>query len=89
MLNIHMKKVLSQTWLVLASGGHLYSLFVDTWHDMCDNVKDHTILILFMYEVYSSIMCSFRLCCLFNHSTEFVAVGEGAVNQSELHWPAH
>jgi hypothetical protein len=47
---------------------------------MCDNVKDHTILILFMYDVYSSIVCSFRLCCLFNHS-----MGEGAVNQSELH----
>jgi hypothetical protein len=51
---------------------------------ICDDVKDHTILILFMY-VYSSIVCSFRLCCLFSHSMGFLAVGEGAVKQSELH----
>lgn len=72
MFNIHMMKVLSQTWLVLVSVGRVYNLFVDTYHDMCD-VKDHTILILFMY-VYSSIVCSFRLCCLFSHSMGFLAV---------------
>jgi hypothetical protein len=77
--NIHMKKVLSQTWLVLVSAGRVYSLFVDTYH---------TILILFMY-VNSSIVFSFRLYCLFSHSMGFLAVGEGAVKQSELHQPAH
>jgi hypothetical protein len=70
------------------SVGHVYCLFVDTYHDMCDNVKDHTILILFLY-LCGSIVCSFRLCCLFSHSMGFLAVGEGAVKQSELHRPAH